>query len=65
MSRAQVCAIIVSWNPNVDRLNESIRSLVSQVDSIYIVDNGSNNFDSLVSGTSGINNLSIIQLNKN
>jgi rhamnosyltransferase len=65
MSRAKICAIIVSWNPNVQQLNESIRSLESQVDSIYIVDNGTDNFDSLVSGSFGSNSLRILQLNEN
>ena len=65
MNTTKICAILVTWNPDVERLNESLRLLASQVDSIYVVDNGSKHFDLIVSGNLGVNNLSIIQLKEN
>jgi rhamnosyltransferase len=65
MSEAKVCAVIVSWNPDEDRLKKSIRSLEPQVDSILIVDNGSNNYDSLVSIILESTKSNILQLNEN
>lgn len=43
----KVLAGIVSFNPDVDRLKENVESIIYQVDSLAIVDNGSNNLSEI------------------
>jgi rhamnosyltransferase len=46
-ARGGVRAVFVTWNPDVERLFEAVRSLAAQVDGVVIVDNGSENFEAL------------------
>lgn len=39
----KTCAGIVLYNPNITRLKENVDSIINQVDTIVLVDNGSNN----------------------
>lgn len=39
----KIVAIIITFNPNLDQLKNNIASIISQVDEVIIVDNGSNN----------------------
>ena len=41
----KVLAIIVLYNPDIDRLNQNIKAVSSQVDEVVLVDNGSGNID--------------------
>ena len=43
----KICAGIVTFNPDLSRLNENIESIIGQIDHIVIVDNGSLNFDAI------------------
>ena len=43
----KICAGIVTFNPDLARLNENIESIIGQVDRIVIVDNGSSNFEAI------------------
>jgi len=43
-----VCAGIVLYNPDVERLTQNIRAIESQVDMLVLVDNASDNIDELV-----------------
>ena len=38
-----ICAGIVSYNPDITRLQKNINSILPQVDKLYVVDNGSSN----------------------
>ena len=40
---SRICAGIVTYNPSIIRLKESLQAICSQVEKVYIVDNGSNN----------------------
>jgi rhamnosyltransferase len=40
-----ITAGIVSYNPDITLLEENIKSIINQVDHIFVVDNGSNNID--------------------
>lgn len=43
----KVCAGIVTYNPNIDLLQDNINAIIKQVDSVFVVDNGSNNINEL------------------
>lgn len=39
----RICAGIVLYNPDINRLKDNINSIIEQVDCIYMQDNGSSN----------------------
>ncbi|MBC3898675.1 glycosyltransferase [Acetobacterium malicum] len=43
----KICAGIVLFNPDIDRLKENITSIVEQVQAIYLQDNGSSNISQI------------------
>lgn len=43
-----ICAIIVTYNPNINKISECIASLVEQVSKVIVVDNGSTNAEMLL-----------------
>lgn len=47
MLKEQIIASIITFNPDIDRLMENIKSIYNQVDTIIIIDNGSNNIKSI------------------
>ncbi|WP_057560655.1 glycosyltransferase family 2 protein [Paraclostridium sordellii] len=47
MNRKSIICSIISYNPEIKKLNENIESIVKQVDSIIIVDNGSSNIEDI------------------
>lgn len=47
-NRNQICAGIVLYNPNEDRLAENINAILPQVSWLILVDNGSNNIESIL-----------------
>lgn len=60
-----ICAGIVTYNPNIDRLKKNINTIYSQVDKIFIVDNGSQNFSFLRESINSDLKISIIEKEKN
>ena len=44
---SNICAGIVTYNPEIRRLEENINSVIKQVDKVYIVDNDSANIDGI------------------
>lgn len=42
------CAGIVTYNPDLERLRANLNNTVSQVDAVFIFDNGSNNVDTMI-----------------
>lgn len=55
------CAGIVLYNPNIDRLMRNIKSIQDQVDHIYVVDNGSENFGDIYNSINTCLNISVIR----
>ena len=43
----KICAGIILYNPNIERLKECIRAVQPQVDKLVIVDNASDNIDEI------------------
>lgn len=58
-----IIAVIVTFNPNVELFKEVMNSLLSQVNKIYIVDNGSNNLTEIIRFEN--KKVKVISLNKN
>lgn len=52
----RVCAIVVAFNPDLDRLRVVLDKLTSQVERIVIVDNGSANLGGLGALVAGLSN---------
>lgn len=55
-----ICAGIVSYNPDVDRLKRNISAICDQVSKVYIVDNGSSNLIEISSLVETFTNASLI-----
>lgn len=55
----EVIAGIVTYNPDIKRLNENIEALSSQLHSLVIVDNGSNNIDEITDYCKKKNTISV------
>lgn len=47
MNNKNICAGIVTFNPNLSELKNNISAISKQVEHIYIFDNGSKNFDDI------------------
>ncbi len=60
MTKRDITAGIVSYNPDVIRLKENIDACLDQIDSIIIIDNGSRNIEEIEELIAGYN--SLIQL---
>lgn len=58
----KILAGIVTFNPELDRLNENVNSVLSQADEVIVVDNGSKNVNDIKELFPGI---TIISLEKN
>lgn len=63
MRKAEVLAVIVTYNPEILRLTQCINSLASQVEKVVLVDNGSRNSESL--NSIRVDNLDVIVLDEN
>lgn len=60
-----ICAGIVTYNPDIERLIENLNAITPQVDKVYIIDNGSTNIECVMALNSRYNNLETIALEKN
>ena len=58
-------AVIVTFNPNLDRLYENIKAMNKQVDFSYIVDNYSDNRSSIEQLALNFKNVRLIKLERN
>ena len=48
MRKLEICAGIVSYNPDLKRLKENIDAIFPQVDEVIVFDNGSINQNELI-----------------
>ena len=60
-----IYAGIVSFNPDISRLEENINAIYSQVDKIIIVDNNSKNVSDINTITDKLKNVFLINNNNN
>ena len=58
-------AVIVTYNPDKEVLSQLINSIVSSVETVLLVDNGSKNISEIRTLAATFNNISIIELNDN
>jgi rhamnosyltransferase len=65
MSDLNVAAIIVTYNPEMNRFNKVIDSITNQINRIIIVDNNSKNRDTIKENLKGYTNIEIIENNEN
>lgn len=61
----EIYAGIVSYNPNIDRLNQNLKSVTGQVSEVIIIDNGSKNVLKIEKLLKYYNNVSLLCLNNN
>lgn len=61
----KVAGCIITFNPEKDRLIENISSIISQIDYLYIVDNGSKNLIDVKEIISKYDKIELIELNAN
>lgn len=59
------CAGIVTFNPDITRLNENLSAITKQVESCYIYDNGSKNINDIERLINNFNNVIIIKNEEN
>ncbi len=61
----KICACIVLFNPNIERLLENISSVVKQVDCVFLINNGSDNLNEITLICNKDNKLKLIDLKEN
>lgn len=61
----KVCAGIVLYEPEPERLSENINAVLPQVEKIYLVDNGSSNISAVNEAFGGQDNITIIENGEN
>ena len=64
MTESYIIGVIVTFHPNPEDLKNLINSVHTQVDQLFVIDNGSPNFPEEI-GTSSITNLNILRNEKN
>ncbi|WP_412522732.1 glycosyltransferase family 2 protein [Shewanella chilikensis] len=63
----KVCAVVITYNPELERLFENVNSVLPQVDELLIVDNGSKNLTDFETKLKSLANFkyTLISLNEN
>ena len=56
---------IVTFNPDIERLNENISAIINQVDKVVVVDNGSENADDIKKILARLSQITLIELDEN
>lgn len=64
-SHVRLCAGIVSYNPDIQRLRQNLEAICSQIDKIFVIDNGSLNVDAIQALIRGYTNVEFSCLHKN
>lgn len=65
LKKSKIIGGIVTYNPDITRLEENVNALINQVEQVYIFDNGSENIVELRDFISKYNNIAMIQNNHN
>lgn len=60
-----VCAVVWTFNPNVDRFLRVLESIYDQVEQVIVVDNCSSNFQEIKNICNRFNNVILIEINFN
>lgn len=64
-ARNDVCAVVVTYNPDIERLYENISSVVDQVATVYVVDNASSNIEEIERAVAPFPKAIVIKNSKN
>ena len=56
----KICAGIVTYNPDIERLKSNINGIINQVDKVYIFDNDSNNISDIQSCAGEFKSITVI-----
>ena len=59
-----ICAGIVLFNPEIERLNENIEHIRKQVPMLILVDNGSNNLEDVKSLICDLPNIILLEMER-
>lgn len=65
MGNIKIAAVIVLYNPDINRLEENISAVIGQIDMLVLVDNGSNNIQKVEKKYAGNAAIHIIKNSKN
>ena len=65
LSKAEICAGIVTFNPDIKLLLDNVKAIIPQVDKIFLFDNGSDNFSRIKNIISLSDNISVACSKKN
>lgn len=60
-----IIAGIVTYNPDINRLQQNVSSIINQVVEIVLVDNGSTNINAIKESFQRLNNIKIVSLKQN
>ena len=65
MDKKNICAGIVTYRPDIQRLQENIYAVFGQVDKVFVVDNGSNNAEDIRKLVKRYTNVELIENTQN
>jgi rhamnosyltransferase len=66
MTETRIDAVVVTYNPEINLLKENVKSIESQVDVVFIVDNGSGNYSQIATVVQNFaENIELIRLKHN
>lgn len=65
ITKENVCACIVIYNPNTDRLKENLSAVYNQVNEVYLLNNGSINIDDVKKLLENFSNVVLVDLKEN
>lgn len=65
MNSNKIAALVITFNPDIERLKQNIHSIQSQVDEVLIVDNGSENAVVITSLIERYTNIKVLNLHAN
>lgn len=60
-----VIAVVVTFNPPINRLRENVVSIFTQVQRVYLVDNGSSNFNDIEALAKEFPNVAVVSNHSN
>ena len=61
----RILCVMVTFEPKVPKIKEVIRAIELQIDELLLIDNGSSNFDQLLSFLDDISNVRVERMSSN